>query len=233
MTCGSGGEQGGSCMACRARAIEMSLKSRLGRRSSGRRIVRRRDHAGSSLAGASTLEYHLSHRLLETASVPPANDVLERLAQAESAGSLSASAAANIRRWLSEPPFEKYRPRLLEDLQARNWKTLDDAFYAVLEFGTGGRRGKMYPIGTNVLNERTMAESARGLADYIAIRQGQGTDGPYSCAIARDTRHNSPEFAELCARVLAAAGFKVYLFPEPRSTPLLSLSATSSAMPAS
>ena len=39
---------------------------------------------------------------------------------------------------------------------------------------------------------------------------------------ARDTRHNSPEFAELCARVLAAAGFKVYLFPEYRSTPLLS-----------
>src|SRR5262249_33600902 len=34
--------------------------------------------------------------------------------------------------------------------------------------------------------------------------------------------HNSPEFAALCARVLAAADFKVFLFPEPRSTPLLS-----------
>src|SRR5206468_7048547 len=41
-------------------------------------------------------------------------------------------------------------------------------------------------------------------------------------AIARDSRHNSPEFAQSCARVLAAAGFRVYLFPEPRSTPLLS-----------
>ena len=40
--------------------------------------------------------------------------------------------------------------------------------------------------------------------------------------IARDCRHNSPEFAELCARVLAAAGFQVFLFPEARSTPLLS-----------
>ena len=40
--------------------------------------------------------------------------------------------------------------------------------------------------------------------------------------IARDTRHHSAEFAELCARVLAAAGFKVFLFPEARSTPLLS-----------
>src|SRR5439155_4026442 len=38
----------------------------------------------------------------------------------------------------------------------------------------------------------------------------------------RDPRHNSPQFAERCARVLAAAGFQVSLFPEPRSTPLLS-----------
>ncbi|AGA29949.1 phospho-sugar mutase [Singulisphaera acidiphila] len=152
--------------------------------------------------------------------MPPANDVLERLAQAESEGLISASAAANIRRWLTEPPFEKYRPRLLEDIEAGRWKTLDDAFYAVLEFGTGGRRGKMYPVGTNVLNERTMAESARGLADYIIKRKG--IDSSRSCVIARDTRHNSPEFAQLCARVLAAAGFKVYLFAEPRSTPLLS-----------
>ncbi|WP_406700407.1 phospho-sugar mutase [Singulisphaera sp. Ch08] len=154
--------------------------------------------------------------------MPSAHDVLERIAQAESQGLVSASAAANIRRWLTEPPFEKYRPRLLDDIQAGHWKTLDDAFYAVLEFGTGGRRGKMYPVGTNVLNERTMAESARGLADYIIKRQGADRAQSYSCAIARDTRHNSPEFAQLCARVLAAAGFKVYLFPEPRSTPLLS-----------
>ena len=58
------------------------------------------------------------------------------------------------------------------DIEQGKWKALDDAFYAVLEFGTGGRRGKMYPVGTNVLNERTMAESARGLADYVARTKG-------------------------------------------------------------
>ena len=42
--------------------------------------------------------------------------------------------------------------------------------------------------------------------------------------IAHDTRHHSAEFARLCARVLAAAGFKVFLYKEPRSTPLLSFS---------
>ncbi len=78
----------------------------------------------------------------------------------------------------------------------------------------------MYPVGTNVLNARTIAESARGWP--TTSPRSKGADQPRSCAIARDTRHNSPEFARACATVLAAAGFKVYLFPEYRSTPLLS-----------
>jgi phosphomannomutase len=148
------------------------------------------------------------------------DDALSLVSRAESAGELSPSASINIKRWLSEPPFLGYRDRLVEDIHAGKWKVLDDAFYAVLEFGTGGRRGKMYPVGTNVLNARTIAESARGLADYVT--RSKGTDTPRSCVIARDTRHNSPEFARACARVLAAAGFQVYLFPDYRSTPLLS-----------
>ena len=146
--------------------------------------------------------------------------LLDKVARAEADGALSAPSAAAIRRWLAEPPFAAYRDRLAQDVAAGNWKVLDEAYYAVLEFGTGGRRGKMYPVGTNVLNARTIAESARGLADYVVARKGP--DAPKSCVIARDTRHNSAEFAEICARVLAAAGFKVYLFPEFRSTPLLS-----------
>jgi phosphoglucomutase/phosphomannomutase len=148
------------------------------------------------------------------------DDALSQVQKAESAGSLSSSSAQAIRRWLTEPPFAAYRDRLVEDITAGHWKALDDAFYTVLEFGTGGRRGKMYPVGTNVLNARTIAESARGLADYVT--KNKGADAPRSCVIARDTRHNSPEFAESCARVLAAAGFQVYLFPDYRSTPLLS-----------
>ena len=89
-----------------------------------------------------------------------AGDSFELLAQAEAANQVSATASANIRRWLTETPFARYRPRLIQDIQAGRWQVLDDAFYAVLEFGTGGRRGKMYPVGTNVLNDRTMGESA-------------------------------------------------------------------------
>ncbi len=148
------------------------------------------------------------------------DDAISCLSQALDIGQVSDTAAANIKRWLTEAPYAVYRDRLVQDIEAGQWKALDEAFYTVLEFGTGGRRGKMYPVGTNVLNDRTVGESARGLADYILARKG--VDAPKSCVIARDTRHNSPEFAERCARVLAAAGFKVYLFPEYRSTPLLS-----------
>ena len=149
-----------------------------------------------------------------------ADSALALVSRAEAEGALAATAAANVRRWLTEPPFAPYRGRLVDDIEAGRWPALDEAFYAVLEFGTGGRRGRMYPVGTNVLNARTIAESARGLADYVTERKGAGA--PRSCVIARDTRHNSPEFARLCARVLAAAGFKVFLFEGPRSTPLLS-----------
>jgi phosphoglucomutase len=143
-----------------------------------------------------------------------------KLAQAEREGSISAAAAANIRRWLTESPFEKYRDRLIDQIGRGLWRALDDAFYTVLPFGTGGRRGKMYPVGTNVLNERTIAESARGLADFVTAHKGQ--DAPRSCVIAFDTRHHSLEFARLCASVLAAAGFEVHLCKDPRATPLLS-----------
>src|SRR5579875_2173359 len=40
-----------------------------------------------------------------------------RLARAEAAGRLCGTAAANIRRWLTEAPFAKYRQRLLEDIE--------------------------------------------------------------------------------------------------------------------
>src|SRR4051794_37386390 len=108
--------------------------------------------------------------------------LLDQVAGAEAAGSLSAPAAGNIPRWLAAPPFAQARDRLAEDIRAGRWETLDNGFYAVLEFGTGGRRGRMSPVGTNVLNERTIGQRPRGLPDYLIRRKG--TDAPKSCAIA-------------------------------------------------
>ena len=57
---------------------------------------------------------------------------------------------------------------------ASKWQTLDDVFWTVIPFGTGGRRGKMYPIGSNAINDRTIGESAQGLADYVKETLGPG-----------------------------------------------------------
>ena len=46
------------------------------------------------------------------------DDALSLVASAEAQGELSASASANIKRWLTEPPFLAYRDRLVEDIQA-------------------------------------------------------------------------------------------------------------------
>jgi len=135
-------------------------------------------------------------------------------------GQLTKSAAENIRRWLTEPRYAAYAPQVKQHLDERKWKQLDDAFWTVIPFGTGGRRGRMYPIGTNAINERTIGESAQGLADYVVEQQGRS--GELSCAIAYDTRHNSRLFAELCAGIMVAAGFRVYFLDDYRSTPELS-----------
>ncbi len=149
-----------------------------------------------------------------------AQDYRKLVEDALTAGKVSSSAAQAICRWLEEPPYRAYLASLKAEIDQARWKELDEAFYTVIEFGTGGRRGRMYPVGTNVLNARTLGESARGLADYVRSAKGQAAS--LSCVIAYDTRHNSREFAEICARVLVAAEFQVYLLDAPRSTPLLS-----------
>ncbi len=142
------------------------------------------------------------------------------LDQAVAEKSLSASARDNMRRWLEEPSYAPYRELLIDHIRRADWKTLDDVFWTIIPFGTGGRRGRMYPIGTNAINDRTIGESAQGVADYVLSQWNKPE--PPSCAIAYDTRHRSRHFAELCAGVLVAAGLRIYFLDEFRSTPQLS-----------
>ena len=152
-------------------------------------------------------------------STSDANASLSLLAEADRTGTLSPGAVQNIRRWLSEPHYAKYAQQIQEHLSQGQWRELDDAFWTVIPFGTGGRRGRMYPIGSNAINDRTIGESAQGLADYIT---SQNHANQLSCAIAYDTRHRSRHFAELCCSVMVAAGFQVYLLDDFRATPELS-----------
>jgi len=139
---------------------------------------------------------------------------------AVSAGRLSQTAALNVKAWLTEDRYSEYRAEVVEHVQDELWQALDDAFWTIIPFGTGGRRGRMYPIGSNAINDRTIGESAQGLADYVVDYCAGKQD--LSCAIAYDTRHKSRHFTELCAGIMVAAGFKVYLLDDYRATPQLS-----------
>ncbi|MEX0820452.1 MAG: phospho-sugar mutase [Pirellulaceae bacterium] len=143
---------------------------------------------------------------------------LEKLDSAPA--TLSPGARDNIRKWLTEARYGDYASQVIEHIAADKWQELDDAFWTVIPFGTGGRRGRMYPIGSNAINDRTIGESAQGLAEYV--REHHKGGGELSCALAYDTRHNSRHFAELCAGIMVAAGFKVYFLDDYRSTPELS-----------
>jgi phosphoglucomutase len=159
-------------------------------------------------------------------SVPQSFDAQAALTDLDEAAAkklISAGAVKNIRDWLTEPRYREYAPQVAQHIAAGKWKELDDVFWTIIPFGTGGRRGKMYPIGSNAINDRTIGESAQGLADYVKdFCAKQAGAGSLSCAIAYDTRHQSRHFAELCAEVMVASGFKVWFLDGFRSTPELS-----------
>jgi phosphoglucomutase len=157
----------------------------------------------------------------ETATISDSGveQALAALASATGAGRLSASALVNIRRWLTEPGYAAYVPQILPLVRDGKFEELDTLFWEVIPFGTGGRRGVMTEFGSATMNERTVAESANGIAVYLkSIKEKPGG----RAVVAYDTRHRSREFAQLTACVFAAQGLHVCLFESQRSTPELS-----------
>lgn len=143
-------------------------------------------------------------------------DILERTDAREH---LSEAAVANITDWLTKPKYIDYKDELVALLEASEWQTLEDAFFKVIEFGTGGRRGTT-GLGSNRINRVTMGESAQALCLYAKSFDPQASEK--GIVIACDTRLSSEELSSYIASVCAANGFKTYLFDGFRSTPELS-----------
>ena len=163
--------------------------------------------------------FYKTNPMSETPSSVAIEECLQKVRDAVAAGKMTDSVTENIQCWLTEARYSQYVPQIIEHVEGEKWKELDDAFWTVIPFGTGGRRGKMYPFGSNSINERTIGESAQGLADYIKEVK---PEGPWKFAIAYDTRHRSREFAELCSGIMVANGFEVFFIDDYRSTPELS-----------
>ena len=118
--------------------------------------------------------------------------------------------------WLANPYFDEAIKEELKGI-SEDENEIKERFYMDLEFGTAGLRG-IIGAGTNRMNIYVVRRATQGLANYIAkvdkIEQG--------VAIACDSRHMSPEFAEEAALCLAANGIKAYIFESLRPTPELS-----------
>ena len=97
-----------------------------------------------------------------------------------------------------------------------NDEELKGRFGSDLQFGTAGMRGIM-GAGSNRLNNYTVRRAAQGMAAWLA-----STDLPQKAAIGYDSRHNSKEFAQVCAVAFAEKGIHTWLYNRLAPTPMLS-----------
>lgn len=107
---------------------------------------------------------------------------------------------------------------LINELVTMSEEEITNSFYRDLQFGTGGLRG-VIGAGTNKVNIYTIAKATQGLANYI-IATFEPSER--KVAISRDSRIKSDLFSEITARVLAANGIKVYIYPYISPVPTLS-----------
>ncbi|MDE7035519.1 MAG: phospho-sugar mutase, partial [Eubacteriales bacterium] len=121
-------------------------------------------------------------------------------------------------RWLAAPGLAADERAELEAIKGNNGE-IESRFFAPLSFGTAGLRGVL-GVGLYRMNRFTVGAATQGLANLIL------SNGEKACkrgvAIAYDSRHMSPEFARLCACILAENGIQVRLYDELRPTPELS-----------
>ena len=117
--------------------------------------------------------------------------------------------------WRRQPGLDETLAKELLAMEGDAEK-ITDSFGCDLAFGTAGLRGVL-GAGTNRMNIYTVARATQGLATWLA-----GSGLPQKVAIAYDSRINSVLFSQTAARVLAANGITVYLYPRLEPTPALS-----------
>ncbi|MGE5496099.1 MAG: phospho-sugar mutase [Burkholderiales bacterium] len=118
--------------------------------------------------------------------------------------------------WLNNTYFDTETRKQLADIKY-NAAEIEDRFGKELEFGTGGLRG-IVGAGTNRMNVYIVRKVSQGLANHIAKKNAVCS----GVVVGYDSRRQSELFAREAAGVFAGNGIPVYLFSEPRPTPMLS-----------
>jgi phosphomannomutase len=136
--------------------------------------------------------------------------------------STTTSTLTLARAWLDEDPDPVTRDELkalierVESGDEASAADLADRFAGTLQFGTAGLRGAL-GAGPNRMNRVVVIRAAAGLAHYL-LEQGFAGE---AVVIGFDARHNSEVFARDTAEVMAGAGLRALLLPEPLPTPVL------------
>lgn len=172
------------------------------------------------------------------------SDLAVTIQAAASSGKLLESSARNVLAMLEKSTSATDAASIRELVETGNWTELDNRFFRLIAFGTGGLRGKTigatvtsveqgapqplgrpeFPCaGTNAMNYYNISRATQGLTQYVKeYFATTGKSGKPSICICHDTRFYSREFAELAAKVITEYGCDAYLFEGPRSTPELS-----------
>jgi len=135
--------------------------------------------------------------------------------------------------WLSNAETSGDRGQLEFLLDQDRVDDVVDAFYQVIPFGTGGRRGAV-GIGPNRINPQTVCSSVQGHCQYLASRfpgEALSVVIAYDVRVFRDARRiydaqqplsvrglSSRDFAEMAAEVYAGNGVTVHLLARDRDT---------------
>jgi phosphoglucomutase len=135
------------------------------------------------------------------------------------------AAVRNLTAWWTGAQYAPFRPQLESLARRQRWALLFDAFYRVMPFGTGGRRGPV-GVGPNRLNHETVTTSVQGHVDYLRrrypgvplrvvvaydVRVFRDLRGVYDAAVPNPLLGvRSRDFARLAAAVYVANGVEVF-----------------------
>ncbi|KIQ19543.1 phospho-sugar mutase [Rhodococcus sp. MEB064] len=125
---------------------------------------------------------------------------------------------AAVEAWIADDPD----PVTRAELAALDATESAARFAGTLTFGTAGLRGPVQ-AGPSGMNVAVVTRATAGLAAYLARHHARGSE----VVVGRDARHGSAAFARAAAEVLAAAGFRVTLLPDPAPTPVLAFATRS------
>jgi len=177
------------------------------------------------------------------------HQLIKNLQEGLAQGRLLPSAFEHATQWIKANFLPEWALSAIQYLvDHQHWDELNDRFYTILTFGTGGLRGRTIgkqiapteqgvlnkahsfqepahaAVGTAYLNDFNIIRSTIGLYRYsqqYLVDSGRA-DGSPRLVIAYDVRYFSRHFAQRIAQVWQQLGGQAYLFDGPRSTPQLS-----------